>query len=55
MNERVKILRQRSIDAEPTITIERALIVTDAYKEFNGKVSIPMMRALTFKALMENK
>lgn len=55
MNERVKILRQRSIDAEPTITIERALIVTAAYKEFNGKVSIPMMRALTFKALMENK
>jgi trans-4-hydroxy-L-proline dehydratase len=55
MNERVKILRQRSLDAEPTIAIERALIVTDAYKEFNGKVSIPMMRALTFKALMENK
>jgi trans-4-hydroxy-L-proline dehydratase len=55
MNERVKILRQRSLDAEPTIAIERALIVTDAYKKFNGKVSIPMMRALTFKALMENK
>jgi trans-4-hydroxy-L-proline dehydratase len=55
MNERVKILRQRSLDAEPTIAIERALIVTDAYKEFNGKVSIPMMRALAFKALMENK
>ena len=55
MNERVKLLRQRSLDAEPTIAIERALIVTDAYKKFNGKVSIPMMRALTFKALMENK
>jgi formate C-acetyltransferase len=55
MNERVKTLRQRSVDAEPTIAIERALIVTDTYKKFNGKVSIPMMRALTFKALMENK
>ena len=55
MNERVKILRQRSLDAEPTIAIERALIVTEAYKKFNGKVSIPMMRALTFKALMETK
>ena len=55
MNERVSTLRQRSVDAEPTIAIERALIVTDAYKKFNGKVSIPMMRALSFKALMENK
>jgi formate C-acetyltransferase len=55
MNERVKILRQRSLDAEPALTIERALIVTEAYKKYNGKVSIPMMRGLTFQALMENK
>jgi len=55
MNERVRILRQRSLDAEPTITIERALIVTEAYKKHHGKVSTPMMRALAFQALMENK
>lgn len=55
MNERVRALRQRSLDAEPTLTIERAKIVTDTYKQYAGKVSAPMLRALCFKALMENK
>ncbi|MCL2181458.1 MAG: glycyl radical protein [Treponema sp.] len=55
MTERVKKLRQRSIDAVPSLSIERALIVTDVYKEFEGKVSIPMLRAYAFKALCERK
>ena len=55
MNERVKKLRQESLDTVPTLSIERALIVTDAYREFEGKVSIPMLRALTFRALCERK
>ena len=55
MNERVKLLRQRSLDAVPTISMERAQIVTKAYKKYQGKVSIPVLRALTFKELMENK
>jgi len=55
MTERVKILRQQSLNAVPTLSIERALIVTDVYKEYEGKVSIPVLRALTFKALCERK
>ena len=55
MTERVSKLRQESLDTVPTLSIERALIVTDAYKEHEGKVSIPMLRALTFKALCERK
>ena len=55
MTERVKNLRQQSLDAVPSLSIERALIVTDVYKEHEGKVSIPMLRALTFKALCERK
>lgn len=55
MNERVRALRQKSLDSEPTLTIERAKIVTDTYKQYAGKVSAPMLRALCFKALMENK
>ncbi len=55
MNDRVRILRQKSIDAVPTMSLERARIVTDTYKQHAGKVSIPVLRALTFKALMENK
>lgn len=55
MNERVRKLRQKSLDAIPTISIERAQIVTNAYKKYQGKVSIPVLRALVFKELMENK
>jgi pyruvate formate-lyase/glycerol dehydratase family glycyl radical enzyme len=55
MNERVRTLRQKSLDAVPTMSLERAQIVTAAYKEHSGKVSTPVLRALSFKALMENK
>lgn len=55
MNERVKILRENSLNARPFISIERAKIVTDTYKEYFGKISTPVLRALTFKALMEER
>ncbi len=55
MNDRVKRLRQQSVSAVPYISIERADLVTEAYRQYSGKVSAPMMRALTFKHLMENK
>lgn len=55
MNERVKKLRQESLDAVPRLSLERAQIVTDAYKKYQGKVSIPVLRALTFKELCERK
>src|SRR5690554_2474519 len=55
MNEKVRILRQKSLDAVPTISLERAQIVTEAYKKYQCKVSIPVLRALTFKDLMEMK
>jgi formate C-acetyltransferase len=37
------------------LSIERAIIVTDVYREQEGKVSIPVLRALAFKALCERK
>ncbi len=55
MNERVKKLRNQSVETIPYISIERAELVTEAYKKYYGKVSVPMLRALTFKHLMENK
>jgi len=55
MNERVRKLRQSSLDAIPEMSLERARIVTDAYKKHAGKVSNPVLRALAFKAIMENK
>ncbi len=55
MRERVRILRQKSLDAIPTISIERSQIVTNAYKKYGGKVSVPVLRAMVFKELCENK
>ena len=55
MNERVKKLRLQSETTTPTISIERALLVTEIYREYEGKISVPMLRALAFKNLMEKK
>ncbi len=54
-NERVQNLRIQSESTVPSITIERALLVTEVYKKYANKVSMPLLRALTFKHLMENK
>ncbi|MCF6464514.1 trans-4-hydroxy-L-proline dehydratase [Clostridium sp. Cult2] len=55
MNARVKRLKQESLEAVPRISLERAQIVTEAYKKYQGKVSIPVLRALIFKELCEKK
>ncbi len=55
MNERVRKLRQESLEAVPRISLERAQIVTNAYKKYQGRVSVPVLRALTFKELCEKK
>ncbi len=54
MNERVKRLRQESLDARPCISAERALIVTEFYRDAPPE-SAPMQRALAFQRLMERK
>ena len=55
MKERIQRLREESINTHPYISIERAKIVTETYKKYAGTVSVPVLRALTFKQLMENK
>jgi formate C-acetyltransferase len=56
MNDRIKKLRQQTLDAKPTISAERARLVTEFYKrpETRG-LSTPMQHALAFKHLMESK
>jgi pyruvate formate-lyase/glycerol dehydratase family glycyl radical enzyme len=56
MNERIKKLRAQTLEAKPTISAERAKLVTDFYKrpETRG-LSSPMLHALVFKHIMENK
>ncbi len=56
MNERVKRLRQQSIDARPYISAERARLLTEFYAEgLADGVSAPVARALAFKYLLEHK
>ncbi|MCX7775986.1 MAG: glycyl radical protein [Spirochaetaceae bacterium] len=55
MNERVRRLRERSFNTHPTISIERALLVTAFYQENLGKYPTPILRALNFKHLCERK
>lgn len=55
MNERIKKLRQQSESTEPRIFMERAMLMTDAYKKYEGEVSIPELRALSMKEIFSRK
>ncbi len=55
MNERVRRLREESLNAVPTISIERAQLVDEVYRQYQGAVSVPVLRALSFKNIMEKK
>jgi trans-4-hydroxy-L-proline dehydratase len=52
---RVARLRQRSLDAVPAISSERAELITEFYRLDMGPLSVPVRRALAFKHLMEHK
>jgi pyruvate formate-lyase/glycerol dehydratase family glycyl radical enzyme len=55
MNKRIKRLRDQSFEAVPRISIERALLETEFYKENFGKYSTPVMRAMFFNYLCKKK
>jgi pyruvate formate-lyase/glycerol dehydratase family glycyl radical enzyme len=55
MSERVTQLRKQSLDAVPTISTERAELMTEFYRQHTGLVSAPVRRALAFRYLMEHK
>ena len=55
MTERVKKLRQQSLEAVETLSSERAELMTGFSSQDIGLVSPPMRRALAFKYLMEHK
>ncbi|MDD4114935.1 MAG: glycyl radical protein [Massilibacteroides sp.] len=55
MNDRIKRLRKLSFEAKPSLSIERALIETEFYKENYGKYPIPILRALNFFEICKRK
>jgi formate C-acetyltransferase len=56
MNERITKLRKQSLEAIPTISAERAQLITEFYQSNHAQtVSVPVRRALAFKHILANK
>ncbi len=55
MNDRVRQLRRESLDAVPSVSIERALLLTEFYRENEGRWPAPLMRAHAFHHLCTRK
>jgi len=56
MNKRIKSLREQSLNAEASISLERAELLTDFYKRGKpNKNSVPVKRAKAFNYLLANK
>ncbi|MGB4439174.1 MAG: trans-4-hydroxy-L-proline dehydratase [Sedimentibacter sp.] len=53
--ERTKKLRQLSVETQPRVSLERAIIETEFYEKYYGSVETPVLRALNFKNLMEKR
>ena len=56
MTERIKKLREQSLNAENRLSAERGLLITEFYKSgIANSEPIPVQRALSFKYILENK
>jgi pyruvate formate-lyase/glycerol dehydratase family glycyl radical enzyme len=56
MNERIHKLREPSLNEKPSISPERAILITQFYKSgLAERVSAPVKRALAFKHVLEKK
>ncbi|TDY56109.1 formate C-acetyltransferase [Aminivibrio pyruvatiphilus] len=55
MNERIECLRKESFETAPSVSIERAVLTTEFYRENEGKYSVPVLRAKNFYNLCEKK
>lgn len=52
---RLQRLRKISHETQPHLDLERALIETEVYKKYEGKVSVPVLRALVLKEYFSRK
>jgi formate C-acetyltransferase len=49
------MLRKQSLEASPTLSAERALLITEFYQQQTGQLSAPVQRARAFQYVMEKK
>ncbi len=56
LTDRIKILRQNSLNAENKLSVERALLLTEFYRSSDlKKVSVPVQRAMAFEYFFSRK
>jgi formate C-acetyltransferase len=55
MTGRVARLRELSLEVDPFISDERAVLLTRFYQAHSGRLSVPVMRASSFEYLCERK
>ncbi len=56
MNERIKKLRQQTLETKPSISVERARLLTEFCRSPAAQqASVPVARALAFQYILENK
>ena len=55
MNDRIRRLRQQNFDTPTTLSIERALIETEFYKQNYGTMPTPVLRARNFYEICQKK
>ncbi len=55
VTDRVKILRQQSLEAKETLSSERAELLTAFYQQETGLMSEPVRRAKAFAYILEHK
>lgn len=55
MNERIRKLRRQSTSAQAHIDMERAILMTETYRKYEGSVSVPELRALVLKNYFAKK
>lgn len=55
MTSRTERLRRQSLETPPSLTAERAVLVTAFYRAHEGRHSVPVMRAKAFYHICEHK
>ena len=55
ITDKVKNLREISVTTPPRLSLERATLITEAYQRYEGRVSVPELRALALLHYMQNR
>ncbi|MFC1628114.1 trans-4-hydroxy-L-proline dehydratase [Gemmatimonadota bacterium] len=55
MSDRITRLREQSLNANATLSPERARLITEFYRSMDQSLPVPVQRGLAFRHIMENK